>query len=229
MSMRRRSSLSKYSSSTAWRSRCPRRVARWGCERICTSGPLRRFRRCESASSTSSAVSPAERRRCHVPVFVPTQLALLRNGAYHTLLPGVGELCKEWQKQGIKIGVTTGFTRQMLDLLLAGAAKQGFVPDTHCAATRSNCRVDRLHGRQNLERMASTTSRMPASHYQGRRHRIRRRRGRTTVLARRVSKWSNYVADSWDAVRKMSAGTLPPRAGLQGEAGQRERRALCHR
>src|ERR1700733_9402646 len=43
-------------------------------------------------------------------VFVPTQLALLRNGAYHTLLPGVGELCREWQKQGIKIGVTTGFS-----------------------------------------------------------------------------------------------------------------------
>ena len=65
--------------------------------------------------------------------FVPTQLALLRNGTYHTLLPGVGELCKDWQKKGIKIGVTTGFTRAMLDLLLAGAATQGFVPDTHCA------------------------------------------------------------------------------------------------
>ena len=27
--------------------------------------------------------------------FVPTQLALLRNGSYHTLLPGVGELVKD--------------------------------------------------------------------------------------------------------------------------------------
>ncbi|HXD41406.1 MAG TPA: HAD hydrolase-like protein, partial [Ramlibacter sp.] len=65
--------------------------------------------------------------------FVPTQLSLLRGGNYHELLPGVAEVVKGLQQQGIKIGVTTGFTRDMLDLLLAGAAKQGFVPDTACA------------------------------------------------------------------------------------------------
>src|SRR5512137_1622798 len=58
--------------------------------------------------------------------FVPTQIDLLRKGNYHELLPGVAEIVRGMQQRGIKIGVTTGFTRDMLDILLAGGAKQGF-------------------------------------------------------------------------------------------------------
>ena len=65
--------------------------------------------------------------------FVPMQLALLRNGDYATLLPGVETVTQAMQHDGIKIGVTTGFTRAMLDILLAGARPQGFVPDTSVA------------------------------------------------------------------------------------------------
>jgi phosphonoacetaldehyde hydrolase len=146
-------------------------------------------------------------------VFVPTQLARLRDGTYHTLLPGVGELCKGWQKQGIKIGVTTGFTRPMLDLLLAGAALQGFVPDTHCAGDEVEMprptaymvikNLERL-GVYNIENAMLRTIKVDDTVSGA---------GEGAPLCWRVavSKWSNYVADSWEAVRKMSAEDLAAR------------------
>jgi phosphonoacetaldehyde hydrolase len=142
--------------------------------------------------------------------FVPTQLALLRGGSYHDLLPGVAEVVKGMQQQGIKIGVTTGFTRDMLDLLLAGAAKQGFVPDTACAGNETEMpRPTAYMVIKNLERMGVYNVQ----------NAMRRTvkvddtvsgAGEGAPLCWRVgvSKWSNYVADSWDAVRKMSAGEL---------------------
>jgi phosphonoacetaldehyde hydrolase len=146
-------------------------------------------------------------------VFVPTQLALLRNGSYHTLLPGVGELCKQWQKQGIKIGVTTGFTRDMLDILLAGAATQGFAPDAHCAGDEVELprptaymvikNLERM-GVYNLENAMRRTVKVDDTVSGA---------GEGAPLCWRVgvSKWSNYVADSWEAVRKMSAAELAAR------------------
>jgi len=145
--------------------------------------------------------------------FVPTQLALLRNGSYHELLPGVAELVKGWQRDGIRIGVTTGFTRDMLDLLLEGAAKQGFVPDTHVAGDEVEMpRPTAYMVIKNLERMGVYNVE----------NAMRRTikvddtvsgAGEGAPLCWRVavSKWSNYVADSWDAVRKMSAEELQAR------------------
>jgi len=49
---------------------------------------------------------------------------LLRKGNYHELLPAWPTSSMP-AAQGIKIGVTTGFTRDMLDILLAGGARQG--------------------------------------------------------------------------------------------------------
>jgi phosphonoacetaldehyde hydrolase len=146
-------------------------------------------------------------------VFVPTQLKLLRDGTYHTLLPGVAELCKGWQEQGIKIGVTTGFTRAMLDLLLAGAAKQGFVPDAHCAGDEVELprptaymvikNLERL-GVYNLQNAMLRTIKVDDTVSGA---------GEGAPLCWRVavSKWSNYVADSWEAVQKMSPGELAAR------------------
>jgi len=145
--------------------------------------------------------------------FVPTQLELLRKGNYHELLPGVGEVVKNLQKQGIKIGVTTGFTRDMLDLLLAGAAKQGFVPDTACAGNEVEMprptaymvikNLERL-GVYNLNNAMLRTVKVDDTVSGA---------GEGAPLCWRVgvSKWSNYVADSWDAVRKMSAAELEAR------------------
>ena len=63
--------------------------------------------------------------------FVPMQLDCLRN--YTSLLPGVGQVCKRLQSEGIKIGVSTGFVRSMVDILLEDSIKQGFTPDATVA------------------------------------------------------------------------------------------------
>ncbi len=63
--------------------------------------------------------------------FVPMQLDCLRQ--YTTLLPGVAEVTRKLQKQGLKIGSTTGFVRSMVDILEADAKKQGYAPDASVA------------------------------------------------------------------------------------------------
>jgi len=63
--------------------------------------------------------------------FVPLQLDCLRK--YTTLLPGIKETMVGLQKQGIKIGTSTGFVRSMVDILLEDSIKQGFTPDATVA------------------------------------------------------------------------------------------------
>ena len=59
--------------------------------------------------------------------FVPAQLAVLPK--YSGLLPGVAEVTQKMQADGIKIGVSMGFIRPMVDVLLVDAIKQGFTPN----------------------------------------------------------------------------------------------------
>jgi phosphonoacetaldehyde hydrolase len=63
--------------------------------------------------------------------FVPAQLACLPK--YTALLPGVKEAVNGLQAQGIKVGVSTGFTRVMVDVLLKDVIAQGIVPDATVA------------------------------------------------------------------------------------------------
>jgi phosphonoacetaldehyde hydrolase len=63
--------------------------------------------------------------------FVPLQLDCLRK--YTGLLPGVAETTQKLQKEGIKIGSTTGFVRSMVDILEEDAKKQGYTPDASVA------------------------------------------------------------------------------------------------
>lgn len=63
--------------------------------------------------------------------FVPAQLACLPK--YTALLPGVKEVVKGLQDDGIKIGVSTGFTRVMVDVLLKDVIAQGVIPDVTVA------------------------------------------------------------------------------------------------
>ena len=63
--------------------------------------------------------------------FVPAQVACLPE--YTDLLPGTAEVCTRLQQQGIKIGVSTGFLRAMVDVLLKDAIAQGFAPDATVA------------------------------------------------------------------------------------------------
>jgi phosphonoacetaldehyde hydrolase len=156
--------------------------------------------------------------------FVPTQIALLRKGNYHELLPGTAEVVNGLQQQGMKIGVTTGFVRSMLDILLAGAAKQGFVPDTSCAGDEVEMprptaymvikNLERL-GALNLQNAMRRTIKVDDTVSGA---------GEGAPLCWRVavSKWSNYVADSWEAVRKMSAEELAAHEAASKEKLVRE-------
>ena len=59
--------------------------------------------------------------------FIPMQMDCL--AAYSAVISGVPETVEALRGRGIKIGSTTGYTRPMLDLLLATAATQGYQPD----------------------------------------------------------------------------------------------------
>lgn len=63
--------------------------------------------------------------------FVPAQVDCLPQ--YTGLLPGVAEVTQRLQNRGLKLGVSTGFTRVMVDVLLKDAIKQGFKPDATVA------------------------------------------------------------------------------------------------
>jgi len=65
--------------------------------------------------------------------FVPLQLACLAD--YADLIPGTLETVAEMRKMGLKIGSTTGYTREMMDLLLDEAKKRGYEPDSTVCAT----------------------------------------------------------------------------------------------
>jgi len=143
-------------------------------------------------------------------VFVPVQIELLKQGNYHELLPGTAEVVQKMQRDGIKIGVTTGFTRDMLDILLGGAAGQGFHPDTACAGDEVEMpRPTAYMVIKNLERLGVYNLR----------NAMRRTvkvddtvsgAGEGAPLCWRVavSKWSNYVVDSWDVAKTLTAEQL---------------------
>ena len=59
--------------------------------------------------------------------FIPLQLSCMAE--YAGLIPGVSSSVQRFRERGLKIGSTTGYTRAMLDLLLAHSAKAGYRPD----------------------------------------------------------------------------------------------------
>ena len=65
--------------------------------------------------------------------FVPLQLACLAD--YADLIPGTLEMVDAFRKRGLKIGSTTGYTGEMMALLLKEAASRGYVPDSTVCAT----------------------------------------------------------------------------------------------
>tara|TARA_B110001454_G_scaffold218318_1_gene245948 strand:+ start:371 stop:1231 length:861 start_codon:yes stop_codon:yes gene_type:complete len=64
--------------------------------------------------------------------FVPMQIDCLEK--YSTLIPGTVDTVNTLKnKYDLKIGSTTGFTEEMVDILLAEAKKQGYCPDSSVA------------------------------------------------------------------------------------------------
>jgi phosphonoacetaldehyde hydrolase len=65
--------------------------------------------------------------------FVPLQLACLAD--YADLIPGCLEAVADFRQRGLKIGSTTGYTGEMMALLLGEAKKRGYEPDVSVCAT----------------------------------------------------------------------------------------------
>ena len=62
--------------------------------------------------------------------FVPLQLECLAQ--YSNLIPGTeNSLNKLKKKYDLSIGVTTGFSQQMCDIIVSNTKKQGFIPDAY--------------------------------------------------------------------------------------------------
>jgi phosphonoacetaldehyde hydrolase len=59
--------------------------------------------------------------------FIPLQLSCLDR--YSAVIAGVPEAVARFRKRGLKIGSTTGYTREMLDLLIAKSAASGYSTD----------------------------------------------------------------------------------------------------
>jgi phosphonoacetaldehyde hydrolase len=60
--------------------------------------------------------------------FVPLQMSALAEHA--ALIPGMLDAAQAFREMGLKIGSTTGYTREMMDVLVPLAAAQGYRPDS---------------------------------------------------------------------------------------------------
>jgi len=65
--------------------------------------------------------------------FIPLQLACLAD--YADLVPGTLEALEDFRRRGLKIGSTTGYTGEMMKLLVAEAKRRGYEPDATVCAT----------------------------------------------------------------------------------------------
>src|SRR5271170_1746343 len=61
-------------------------------------------------------------------VFVPKNVAVAT--AHAEIIPGVADVVKELRVQGVKIGSSTGYTREIMAKITPRAAEQGFAPDS---------------------------------------------------------------------------------------------------
>ena len=61
-------------------------------------------------------------------VFVPKNVAVA--AAYSDVIPGVAEVVKALRAEGVKIGSSTGYTREIMARITPRAAEQGFAPDS---------------------------------------------------------------------------------------------------
>jgi len=54
---------------------------------------------------------------------------------YADLIPGTLQAIKDFRARGLKIGSTTGYTREMMEIVLREGAQRGYVPDAMVCAS----------------------------------------------------------------------------------------------
>ena len=65
--------------------------------------------------------------------FIPLQMSVIKSHA--DIIPGVLEAVEEIRLRGLKIGSSTGYNNEMMDILVAEAARSGYKPDAVVCAT----------------------------------------------------------------------------------------------
>jgi phosphonoacetaldehyde hydrolase len=65
--------------------------------------------------------------------FLPRQLRCINR--YSDVIPGVVETIDACRKRGLKIGSSTGYTTEIMDVVMARAREQGFAPDAMLCAS----------------------------------------------------------------------------------------------
>ena len=65
--------------------------------------------------------------------FIPLQLAVLRD--HGALVPGALDAVRALRGRGVRIGTTTGYDREMLEIVLEEARRQGLEPDASVCAS----------------------------------------------------------------------------------------------
>lgn len=84
--------------------------------------------RVAEAWATKHGAKPAEKDvQALFESFIPRQLDVLEH--YSGVIEGVVEFIAECRRRGIRIGSTTGYTREMLDVVMRRAARDGYAPD----------------------------------------------------------------------------------------------------
>jgi phosphonoacetaldehyde hydrolase len=61
--------------------------------------------------------------------FLPAQADVLE--AYSDVIPGVAAAVEKWRAAALRIGSTTGYTRDLMEIVRAKAAQQGYTPDVN--------------------------------------------------------------------------------------------------
>jgi phosphonoacetaldehyde hydrolase len=65
--------------------------------------------------------------------FLPRQLRCI--GEYSDLIPGVAETIAKCRARGLEIGSSTGYTTELIEVVMARALEQGFAPDAMLCAS----------------------------------------------------------------------------------------------
>lgn len=69
--------------------------------------------------------------------FIPTQLNCLKE--YSQLIPGTLEAMHNFRSRELKVGTTTGYNREMIEIVAAEARKQDFCPDSIVCSSDVTC------------------------------------------------------------------------------------------
>lgn len=105
-------------------------------------GNILKFPRVEAAWKQAHGQPPTELDADDIyENFIPAQTACLLEFSH--VLPSIPEAVEGFRRRGLKLGTTTGYTYEMMQLIIPAAAKEGYTPD--CTLTPGEAGSGRPH------------------------------------------------------------------------------------